>query len=504
MHLPPTGLPPRVLHITQPVDGGVARVVTDVTRAQLAAGLRVAVACPDGPLADRLRSLGADVRHWPATRSPGPSLLSEVRRLARVLADVRPDVVHAHSAKAGLAGRLAVRGRIPTVFQPHAWSFEAVGGVAAVLALGWERWAARWTARTVCVSEAERLRGVRAGVRGPWTVIPNGIDPDRFRADAGSDTVRGVRLRHGVGPHAPLVVCVGRLCRQKGQDVLLSAWNAVLARMPDARLVLVGDGPDRTRLTERASAYGLLGGAAAPHRAGDPGPASGPSGPPGPPGPPGDGPDPGEDAPASVLFVGAVADAAVWYRAADLVVLPSRWEGMALAPLEAMASGRPVVVTDVDGAREGLPPALLPHCLVPPEDPSALAAAVTALLRDAPLCTSLGRRGRAHIRSAHDVRHTAAAVTAVYGDLLGTAPTTGTYALHDDDPLGADPATPHRPSAAPHDVQHTATVCTDPLRADPATPHRPSAAARLLPGDRPAAVDRSAVVPLEYRESTHP
>ncbi|WP_399885129.1 glycosyltransferase [Streptomyces sp. BBFR51] len=440
MHLPPTGLRPRVLHITQPVDGGVARVVTDVTRAQLAAGLRVAVACPDGPLADRLRSLGADVRHWPATRSPGPALLPEVRRLVRVLADVRPDVVHAHSAKAGLAGRLAVRGRIPTVFQPHAWSFEAVGGAPAALALGWERWAARWAARTVCVSEAERLRGVRAGVRGPWTVIPNGIDLDRFHTgarddtevDADVDAVHGVRLRHGVAPHAPLVVCVGRLCRQKGQDVLLSAWESVHARVPHARLVLVGDGPDRIRLAERA--------------------------------------------PASVLFAGAVADAAVWYRAADLVVLPSRWEGMALAPLEAMACGRPVVVTDVDGAREGLPPALVPHCLVPPEDPSALADAVTALLRDAPLRTSLGHRGRAHVRSAHDVRHTAAAVAAVYGDLLGTARTTGTHAVHDDGPTGADMSLPHGPSTA----------------------------APLLPGDRPAAVDRPAVVPLEYRESTHP
>ena len=75
MHPSPTDPPPRVLHLTQPVDGGVARVVTDLVRAQLAAGLAVTVACPDSPLTASLRHLGADVRHWHATRSPGPSLV---------------------------------------------------------------------------------------------------------------------------------------------------------------------------------------------------------------------------------------------------------------------------------------------------------------------------------------------------------------------------------------------------------------------------------------------
>ncbi|MEU0024810.1 glycosyltransferase [Streptomyces sp. NPDC006335] len=376
MHQSATDRRPRVLHLTQPVDGGVARVVTDLARAQVAAGLHVTVACPDSPLTADLRALGADVRRWEATRSPGPALVAEVRRLARVIAEVRPDLVHAHSAKAGLAGRIAVRGRIPTVFQPHAWSFEAVGGVTAALALGWERRGSRWAARTVCVSEAERRTGLRAGIAGRWSVIPNGIDAERF-SPAPADTVRA-QLLPGVDPAAPLVVCVGRLCRQKGQDVLLRAWDAVLRRVPDAHLVLVGDGPERDRLRERA--------------------------------------------PRSVLFAGAVADAVPWYRAADLLVLPSRWEGMALAPLEAMACGKPVVVTDVDGARESLPPALAPRCLVPPENPTALADAVSALLLDPSLRESLGHLGRRHVLSTHDVRRTSEAVAGLYRDLLDAEP----------------------------------------------------------------------------------
>ncbi|MEV5525866.1 glycosyltransferase [Streptomyces prunicolor] len=379
MHQPATDTRPRVLHLAQPVDAGVARVVIDLTRAQLASGLHVTVACPAGGiLADGVRALGADVRLWEATRSPGPALVSEVRRLARVVAEVRPDLVHAHSAKAGLAGRLAVRGRIPTVFQPHAWSFEAVGGVTAALAVGWERWGARWSTRTVCVSEAERTTGLRAGVRGRWSVLPNGIDTERFHP-AAVDTVRaGIEQLVGVDPAAPLVVCVGRLCRQKGQDVLLSAWDEVVRRVPKARLVLVGDGPDREALRQLA--------------------------------------------PDSVLFAGAVADPVSWYQAADLVVLPSRWEGMALAPLEAMACGRPVIVTDVAGARESLPPGHAPRCLVPAENPAVLSGAVAELLLDPLLRESLGHQGRRYVQSTHDVRHTAEAVAGVYRELLGDAP----------------------------------------------------------------------------------
>ncbi|MFI6011234.1 glycosyltransferase [Streptomyces sp. NPDC051243] len=360
---------PHVLHVAQPVEGGVARVVTDLVAAQVTAGLRVTVACPGGgTLTDSLRASGRTVLRWDAVRRPGVRLPGEVRQLARLVRDVRPDLVHAHSAKAGLAARLAVHGRLPTVFQPHAWSFEAADGVVARLALGWERFGARWATRVLCVSEAERRTGERYGIAASWRVVPNGVDTGTFHPEGDS-------ARSAAGP---LVVCVGRLCRQKGQDVLLRAWPEVVRRVAGARLVLVGDGPAARSLRRGA--------------------------------------------PASVEFAGAASDAAPWYRAADVVVLPSRWEGMALAPLEAMACARPVVVTDVDGARESLPPSHRPSCLVPPEDPGALARALTALLRDEPLRAALGAQGRAHVLAAHDLRHTTDAVTGVYRELLGVVP----------------------------------------------------------------------------------
>ncbi|MFG3499261.1 glycosyltransferase [Streptomyces sp. NPDC047928] len=351
----------------------MARVVTDVIGVQVAQGMRAVVACPPGtPLAAAVRERGGEPLPWPACREPGRNVVPESRRVAGLVALVRPDLVHAHSAKAGLAARLAVRGRVPTVYQPHAWSFEAVDGATAALALRWERWAARWTHRVVCVSEAERRRGESAGVRAPWSVIHNGVDVARFGVTTDRAATRAT-LHPQLGPSAPVVVCVGRLCRQKGQDLLLDAWPSVVARIPEARLVLVGDGP---------SAAGLR-----------------------------------AAAPASVLFAGAVDDAAPWYRAADLVVLPSRWEGMALAPLEAMASGRPVLVTDVDGARESLPPGHAAHCLVPPGDPAALTAALTRLLQRPILRQVLGRQAHQHVLSRFDVRRAGAALADVYREV---------------------------------------------------------------------------------------
>ncbi|MGW6915044.1 glycosyltransferase [Kitasatospora sp. NPDC054939] len=361
-----------ILHISQPVDGGVARVVVDLARGQREAGHRVLVACPPGGrLAAEAAAAGALVRDWPARRSPGPSVPAEAWRLRRIVREAAPDVVHLHSAKAGLAGRLALRGTVPTVFQPHAWSFAAVEGALATATIRWERYAARWAHRLLCVSARERADGEAAGVVGAWAVVPNGVDV-RHYAPAER---RAARIALGLDLEAPLAVCVGRLCRQKGQDVLLAAWPEVLRRLPRARLALVGGGPDAAVL------------AAAVRESAEP---------------------------ASVRLVGDVPDPRPWLAAADLVVLPSRWEGMALAPLEAMAAGRPVLLSDVPGARECLPPAERASALVPPGDASALAARMADALSDPIECDRRGAHGREHVLARHDVRSVVERVDALY------------------------------------------------------------------------------------------
>ncbi len=378
-------MPGTVLVVSQPGDAGVAHVVADHASWLATAGWTVVVACdPASRLADLARDAGASVVPWHATRGPGPSLAGEVRALRRIVARTAPDLVHLHSSKAGLAGRLALRGGCPTVFQPHAWSFLASGSVIGRLAAAWERLAARWTDVTVCVSKAEQAQGRQVGVPGPFLVLENSVDLQRFRPGDRADAraTLGPVLGPALGSDVdrPLAVCLGRLCDQKGQDLLLAAWPHVTSQVPGARLALVGDGPDAEHL--RASA------------------------------------------PSDVLFAGATTDPVPWLQAADVVVVPSRWEGQALALLEALACGAPAVVSDIPANAETLPTGA--GAVVRADDPVALAAAVAERLGPEGRRARFGegRVGRTHVTEHHDPAAAARALVGTYDTTL--APTGST------------------------------------------------------------------------------
>ncbi len=185
-------------------------------------------------------------------------------------------------------------------------------------------------------------------------VIPNGVDTRRFG-----------RAPWRPGP-AGRVLGLGRLVRQKGFDVLVEA----AARVPGLAVDLVGEGEERPRL-------------AAPH----------------------------------VHLHGWVPDVAPWLARAEMIAIPSRWEGFGLVAVEAMASGVPVVASRVDGLEEVVGSAGL---LVPPEDPASLARALGLLAADADLRAELARRGLARAAD-FDVRATVAAYEDLYSGLVKSA-----------------------------------------------------------------------------------
>lgn len=343
----------RVLHVAESTAGGLGVYLEAITRAGVDRGFDVHLAVPSSP--DLGTRFACRIHPWDVTARPGPQLLGEILRLRRIVAQVQPNVVHLHSSMAGLVGRLVVRGRRPTILQPHSWSFTAVSGGWSHGARRWERLAARWTHLVVCVSEGEKLAAERAEIPATMAVVRNGVDLSRFEF-ADDAARREARQRLGVSS-SPLAVCVGRLHRQKNQAALLDAWPAVRACVQDARLALVGTGPDRDVLTARAI--------------------------------------------EGVTLVGQVVDTRDWYAAADLIVQPSRWEGMSLAVLEALASGRSVVATDVIGMTE----VVESDALVPLDDIDTLAAKVAIRLADPVMAAAEGERGRHRVESDHDLSH---------------------------------------------------------------------------------------------------
>lgn len=286
----------RVLHVAQPDHGGVAGYLNALAAYQAGHGWDVHVAAPAAPDS-------ADHHPWHASRNPLVGVADESRRLAEIVDRVDPEVVILHSAKAGLIGRWVVRGRVPTIYLPHAWSFLSLPQPLARQALMWERMASRWTNLVVAVSEGEASIGVRAGMTAPMLVVANPV-PDAW-LDIADVSPAQARERLDL-PQRPTVVSVGRLCTQKGQDLLLESWALVRRADDSAQLVLVGEGPAQESLQEAAD--------------------------------------------DSVIFAGAQEHVQPWLQAADVVAMPSRWEGMALSMLEALASARSVVTHHVPGS----------------------------------------------------------------------------------------------------------------------------------------------------------
>lgn len=361
-----------VLHVTQPTTGGVARVVTGLARAQIAAGHAVTVACPPGAFAELAAAGGARWSRWDCTRQPGPSVVSELRALRRIVSATRPEVVHLHSSKAGLIGRLGLRGRVPTLFQPHAWSFAATGSVMGVAAVFWERHATRWTDLLLYCSRLEQATGQQRGITGPGRVVLNGVDLTTYPRPAPGEQA-AARAALGLAGPGPFAAVVARGCHQKGQDIAIRSWQRVRQVFPDAVLFLAGAGVD----------------VPAEHSCG-------------------------------VVALGPRDDVRQVYLASDLVLVPSRWEGMSLALLEGMACARSTVATDVAGNREALLHGDLPGAgaIVAPEDADALADAVITRFARPEVLAAEGEAARLRVMHRFSEQETTRCVEDAYRVVL--------------------------------------------------------------------------------------
>jgi glycosyltransferase involved in cell wall biosynthesis len=365
----------KIIEITN-VDFSLRQFLLPLMRAMRERGHEVIGVCADGPFLDTPRAEGFRIEALKLERSV--SLAAHwraFRALLRLFRAERPDLVHAHMPISGFLARMAAWwAGVPRIAYtghgfwfnfPGSWPRRAVG-----FAMEWL--AARVTGTFLTVSEAEARDARRLHIHRGAIAIGNGRDPARFRPDP--EARQRIRTALGVCNEQVVVLAVSRLVWHKGYPELAAAMRMV----PDAALWVVGErlisdrGPDMATLLRNA---GL-----------------------------------GE----RLRLLGYREDVPDLMAAADIFVLPSRFEGLPMSVIEAMLTGLPVIATNVRGPAEQVVPEVT-GVLVQPGDSAQLAAALQRLAADPMLRTRMGAAGRARALERYDE----AKVLARTLDLLG-------------------------------------------------------------------------------------
>ncbi|MBO9532539.1 MAG: glycosyltransferase [Solirubrobacteraceae bacterium] len=355
---------PKILLTFEPPDGGVAEHVLQLARELPSRGFEVELAGPlDGEFVYGQLDGSIPIHRLDYRRGYGDPKADArtARQLAALVHRGRYDLVHAHSAKAGVLARAVLAGRSSpaVVYSPHCFPFIGdFGTPRRIFATNVERALAPVTSRILCVCDDERHEGLNIGINDRrMRVIHNGSK----RMPPGTEP--SPELEAFRGEDGVLVGSVAVLREQKRIDVLIDAAPAILAADPRARVAIIGNGPLNEELRARATQLGLHG-------------------------------EPRFD------FFPFVPPAFPSLAALDVYVLPSSWEAFPIGVLEAMACGAPQVATDVGGTREAVvdgygraarrgdldrTPGTVEDetgLLVPPADPQALAKAVLELTKD--------------------------------------------------------------------------------------------------------------------------
>jgi len=362
--------------------GGTEIQTLNLVRVLRSAGYRVSVCCyyeRDDAVVDMFRQAGADVLLMGLRREQGAWVL--IRELRKLIRGLRPDIIHVQYVAPGLlpvlAARLAgVRRLLATVHAP--------GRTVGLRARVFVRIASRLCRIFFCVSQsAERSwfgdsqvfdAAQSNGHRRHYTLY-NAVDVDRIAMLADGVDHAAVRRCLGLGD-GPVVGIVARLRSEKGHAILLDAMAEVVRELPEARLLAVGDGPDRDSLQEQARRLGIEG---------------------------------------SVVWAGAKTqdEAFALYGVMDVVAVPSLFEGFGLSAAEAMAAGKPVVAAAADGLAEVVQDKVTGG-VVPISDSKALTTGIAGLLSNPVLAKALGQAGRRRVAIEFSIARFAESTLAAY------------------------------------------------------------------------------------------
>jgi glycosyltransferase involved in cell wall biosynthesis len=318
-----------------------------------------------------------------------PSLVRSIRpfkdlkalfALVWLIVKEKPDIVHTHSSKGGLLGRLAAKlcGVTPIVHTPHGHVFYGhFGPVASKVFLWIERIFSKFTDRLVALTHGEKDDYIAMSVCSPEKLltIHSGVDIQQFLHTNGNLAEKKRSL--GLGPKEPVIGFVGWLLPIKGPEYLLKAMDYIWPEQPETTLVMVGKGDLDVDLRAEALRKNVNG---------------------------------------KVKFLGWRQDIHELMPVFDIFVLPSLNEGMGRVLVEAMAAGKPVVASRVGGIPDLVRDGETGH-LVPPADEKALADAILKLLKDSDQAKLMGQRGKEWCRQ-FSLEAMIAKLDDLYSDLM--------------------------------------------------------------------------------------
>jgi glycosyltransferase involved in cell wall biosynthesis len=386
-------MPHRIMHIsTRLILGGSQENTVLSCEGQAEAGHAVSLVYgpiygPEGSLLERARAHGGieTIETPRLVRELAPIKDARCRRdLRRLIRDWRPDVVHTHSSKAGILGRIAAwRERVPCVVHTiHGLAFHRyLPKWRNAIYIAAERHAARHCHTIVCVADAMRDQALAAGIGRPeqYVTVYSGMEVDRFLHPAESRET--LRAEFGLAPDDFVIGTVSRLAELKGHDDLLDALGPMMRGDRSVKLLWVGDGWWRDRLLGRVESMGLA---------------------------------------DQVHTTGLVPPDRIpgCMQAMDLVVHPSYREGLPRAVTQALLSARPAIAYDVDGTREVCIDGETGRLLAP-GDRDALAEAARWMREHPEERAEMGRRGRALCERRFAAETMVASLGEVYDAQLG-------------------------------------------------------------------------------------
>jgi len=383
---------PRVLHIITRLDpgGSATNTLTSIDRLR-EHGFDTALAYgvtddPGGSLKARLLKIGVPVfflQHLVRDISPLNDLLA-IKDIKKLLRQEHFDLVHSHTSKAGVFGRMAARAcGLPAVHTPHGHIFYGYFGPALTkLFVMVERRMARNTARIISLTDTETRESLENGIGRPeqYITIHSGVPLSDFR-QIPVETGAGFRARTGIPADAFLFVSAGRLVAVKGFDVLLRGFAGSDFGQRQVFLTIAGDGEQRKMLETMAGDLGIS---------------------------------------VRLRFAGELPNIRALLSAGNAFILASRNEGMGRVFVEAMAAELPVIGTAVGGI-----PTLIKDgvtgLLVPPEMPDAMARAMERIVFDKDLCVRLGRQSSEAVYPEYDEGTMIEKLAMVYREVLEDA-----------------------------------------------------------------------------------